>query len=74
MEYLPTKKAFNAKVKLLFMGIGAAERPERVKALADGLKAAGINNVVYYESPDTAHEWLTWRRCLNEFVPRLFKK
>jgi len=47
--------------------------PERTKSLADGLKAAGITNVVYYESPGTAHEWLTWRRCLHEFAPRLFK-
>ena len=31
---------------------------------------------VYFESPGTdvpAHEWLTWRRCLNDFAPRLFK-
>ncbi|MDR0694460.1 MAG: esterase, partial [Prevotellaceae bacterium] len=67
-------KQFNEKVQLVFMGIGSEERPERTKALADGLKAAGIKNVVYYESPGTAHEWLTWRRCLKEFVPRLFKK
>ena len=26
-----------------------------------------------YESPDTAHEFLTWRRCLRKFVPNLFK-
>lgn len=66
-------KAFNEKVPVFFMGIGSEERPERVKALCDGLKAAGINNV-YYESPGTAHEFLTWRRCLNEFVPLIFKK
>jgi enterochelin esterase family protein len=28
--------------------------------------------VVYYEPAGTAHEWLTWRRDLNEFAPRLF--
>ena len=67
-------QSFNEKVHLLFMGIGSEERPERTKSLADGLKAAGISNVVYYESPGTAHEWLTWRRCLNEFAPRLFKR
>jgi len=27
-----------------------------------------------YVSPGTAHEWLTWRRCLKEFVVKLFKK
>jgi len=67
-------QSFNQKVHLLFMGIGSAERPERTKALADALTKAGIKNVVYYESPGTAHEWLTWRRCLHEFAPRLFKK
>jgi hypothetical protein len=28
---------------------------------------------VYFESPGTAHEWLTWRRSLHDFAPRLFK-
>jgi enterochelin esterase-like enzyme len=27
---------------------------------------------VYYESPGTSHEWLTWRRSLHEFAPLLF--
>lgn len=67
-------KSFNERVNLLFMGIGSEERPERTKSLAEGLRAAGIKNVVYYESKGTAHEWLTWRRCLNEFVPLIFKK
>ena len=30
-------------------------------------------NTVYFESEGTAHEWLTWRRCLNEFISYLFK-
>jgi enterochelin esterase family protein len=68
------RAAFNKKVKVLFMGIGSKEHPERLKALTDGLTAAGIEDVIYYESPGTAHEWLTWRRCFNEFVPLLFKK
>jgi len=29
---------------------------------------------IYYESPGTAHEWLTWRRHLNDFAPRLFRR
>jgi hypothetical protein len=28
---------------------------------------------VFYESPNTAHEWLSWRRSLHEFAPLLFK-
>jgi hypothetical protein len=27
---------------------------------------------VFFSSPGTAHEWLTWRRDLNDFAPRLF--
>ncbi|MCD8165304.1 MAG: esterase [Bacteroides sp.] len=66
-------KAFNEKVHVFFLGIGSEERPERTRNLSEGLKAAGINTI-YYESPGTAHEFLTWRRCLHEFAPLLFKK
>lgn len=64
--------AFNKKVKVLFLGVGSEEDPARTKRLSDQLTAAGINNV-YFESPGTAHEWLTWRRCLYDFAPRLFR-
>ena len=63
--------AFNKKVKLLFLGIGGAEGPN-TKTFSDQLTKAGIVNV-FYESPGTAHEWLTWRRCFREFAPRLFQ-
>ena len=63
--------AFNMKVKVLFLGIGSVEGPGR-KTFSQELTKAGINNV-YFESPGTAHEWLTWRRCLNDFAPRLFR-
>ena len=66
------RKAFNDNIHVFFLGIGSEEHPERTKKLSDGLKAAGINNI-YYESPGTAHEFLTWRRCLKEFAPLLFK-
>ncbi len=63
--------AFNKKVKVLFLGIGSAEG-QGTRDFSDGLTKAGIHNV-YFESPGTAHEWLTWRRCLNDFAPRLFR-
>jgi enterochelin esterase-like enzyme len=63
--------AFNKKVKLLFLGIGSVEGPG-TKTFSDALTQAGIHNV-FFESPGTAHEWLTWRRCLNDFAPRLFR-
>lgn len=64
-------EAFNKKVKVLFLGIGSVEGPG-AKNFSEALTKAGINNV-FFESPGTAHEWLTWRRCLNDFAPRLFK-
>ena len=63
--------AFNSKIKVLFLGIGSVEGPG-TKAFSDALTQAGIHNV-YFESPGTAHEWLSWRRALNDFAPRLFK-
>ena len=65
--------AFNRKVHLLWLGAGTAEPDllSGVKLLHETLEKIGIKNV-YYESPGTAHEWLTWRRCLREFAPLLF--
>jgi enterochelin esterase-like enzyme len=63
--------AFNKKMKVLFLGIGSVEGPG-TKTFSDQLTQAGIKNV-YYESPGTAHEWLTWRRCFRDFAPRLFR-
>jgi enterochelin esterase family protein len=63
--------AFDKQMNLLFISTGTEERTP--KEAVDALKAHGIKNIVYHESPGTAHEWLTWRRALNEFAPRLFK-
>ena len=63
-------KAFNSKMHLLFISTGTAENSP--KEAVEALKAHGIK-VVFHESQGTAHEWLTWRRALNEFAPRLFK-
>jgi enterochelin esterase-like enzyme len=64
-------KAFNEKMHLLFISTGTEENSP--KASVEALKNHGIK-VVFHESQGTAHEWLTWRRALNEFAPRLFKK
>lgn len=64
-------KAFDSKIKLLFISTGTEENSP--KAAVDKLKAHGIKNIIFHESQGTAHEWLTWRRALNEFAPRLFK-
>jgi enterochelin esterase-like enzyme len=63
--------AFNKKVKVLFLSTGSVEGPG-VKSFSEALTKAGINNV-YFESPGTAHEWLSWRRALQDFAPRLFR-
>jgi len=71
--------AFKAKNKLVFVGFGSREveggktrRGGQPEADVAALKAAGIN-AHYYVSPNTAHEWLSWRRDLHEFAPLLFK-
>jgi enterochelin esterase family protein len=63
--------AFDKQFKLLFISTGTEENSP--KASVEALKAHGIKNIVFHESQGTAHEWLTWRRALNEFAPRLFK-
>jgi enterochelin esterase-like enzyme len=70
---------FKEKVKLVFVSYGSRElggdRPNRggdPKTNTEALKAAGIN-AHFYVSPDTAHEWQSWRRSLHEFAPLLFK-
>jgi para-nitrobenzyl esterase len=67
--------AFNEKVKLLWLGMGTKEPnpfPAAIGAFRAMLDQAGIK-YVYFSSPGTAHEWLTWRRDLNDFAPRLFR-
>ncbi len=77
---------FAKKVKLVFVSYGSRELGGGPggpgggrggfggdpKANAEALKQAGINSV-FYVSPDTAHEFLSWRRSLHELAPLLFK-
>ena len=63
--------AFNSKMNLLFISTGTEEQNPKDQVLE--LKKHGIDNIVFHESQGTAHEWLTWRRALNEFAPLLFK-
>ena len=65
---------FNKKVRLLFLGTGTVERDgnPNILNLHKELEKAGVKHV-YYESPGTAHEWLTWRRDLYQFAPLLFR-
>jgi enterochelin esterase-like enzyme len=63
---------FKKKVKLVFVGYGSRENGATGRTNVEDLKKAGVN-AVYYESPLTAHEWLSWRRDLHEFAPLLFQ-
>ncbi len=64
---------FREKVKVLFMSCGSRERPQAMIANQEALNGVGISSVAYV-SPDTAHEWQTWRRSLYQFAPLLFKE
>lgn len=67
--------AFAKRMHLLWLGVGTNEMaPIRRGLLAfqQDLVEAHIKHV-FCQSPGTAHEWLTWRRDLNHFAPRLFK-
>jgi enterochelin esterase family protein len=67
--------ALNKQIKLFWLGLGTTEPtpfPGSVKAFRNMLDKQGIK-YTYYESQGTAHEWHTWRRDLNQFLPLLFK-
>jgi enterochelin esterase-like enzyme len=74
---------YRERVKLTFVSFGSRELDggrtgppggPRVdpRANADALKKASINSV-FYVSPGTGHEFLSWRRSLRELAPLLFK-
>jgi enterochelin esterase-like enzyme len=80
MDDVNNTPGFKEKVKLAFVSFGSRElgNPRGgfgggdPKVNAEALKQAGINSV-FYVSPETAHEFLSWRRSLREFAPLLFK-
>jgi enterochelin esterase family protein len=68
---------FKKTNKVLFMSAGSretgmAEGENSVGKAAEDMKAIGINAHSYI-SPETAHEWQTWRRSLYQFAQLLFK-
>ena len=63
---------FNKQVKVFFISMGSKEGASSGRAIHEQLDQAGIKNV-YYESPGTAHEFLTWRRSLNRFAQLIFQ-
>ena len=65
---------FNKRVHLLWIGAGTAETRlmDSLKASDELLTKRGVKHVIF-TSPETAHEWHTWRRHLLDFAPRLFQ-
>jgi enterochelin esterase-like enzyme len=83
MDDVNNTPGFKEKVKLVFVSYGSRELGGNrfggrnpfggdPKVNSDALKKAGINSV-FYVSPNTAHEFLSWRRSLREFAPLLFR-
>ena len=63
---------FKEKVKVVFASCGSRENPANINSNHDALEQIGVKNTAYI-SPNTAHEFLTWRRSLHEFAPLLFR-
>jgi enterochelin esterase-like enzyme len=79
MEDIEKNPDFKKNVKLLFVSYGSREleNPRRgpwgdPKENTAAVKKAGMNTH-FYVSPETAHEFQSWRRSLRELAPLLFK-
>jgi enterochelin esterase-like enzyme len=64
--------SFKEKVKVVFCSCGSRENPGNINANHEALDKLGVKNTAYV-SPETAHEFQTWRRSLHEMVPLLFQ-
>lgn len=71
VDELKEANDFKKTNKVLFMSCGGKENMGVDKAAQD-LKGIGIN-AFSYVSPETAHEWQTWRRSLYQFAQLIFK-
>jgi enterochelin esterase-like enzyme len=79
MEDVNNSPDFKDKIKLVFVSYGSRELENGrtrfggdPKANTDALKEVGIDTH-FYISPNTAHEWQSWRRGMHEFAQLLFK-
>jgi len=65
--------SFKKEVKVVFMSFGGREKGSvNIGPAAEEWNKVGIKGVSYI-SPETAHEWQSWRRSLHEFAPLLFR-
>ena len=70
--YMPEDIKDPKAVKYIFEGCGSKENPAGINKSVESLKAAGFNAEGLI-SEGTAHEFLTWRRCLYQMAQSLFK-
>ena len=70
--YMPEDIKDPKAVKYIFEGCGDKENPDGINKSVEALKAAGFNAEGLI-SEGTAHEFLTWRRCLHKMAQSLFK-
>lgn len=65
----------NEKLSLFYWGRGTAEEGihKSINETLAKLDQASIN-YTHKEWPGLVHEWRLWRECLNDFVPRLFRR
>lgn len=63
---------FKEKIKGVFCSCGSRENPDHIMANHEALRKIGIKSTAFV-SPNTAHEFLTWRRSLYQFAPLLFQ-
>ena len=71
-QYAPDEIKDPKAVKYIFEGCGSKENPDGINKSVESLKAAGFNAEGLI-SEGTAHEFLTWRRCLYKMAQGLFK-
>ena len=83
-ENITDMGTFKKNVKLVYMSFGSRESsaprgggtapsgPEGIKLAADALTKAGVK-AVYYVSPDSAHDFTSWKRSLFFFSQMLFR-
>ncbi|MDR6145016.1 enterochelin esterase-like enzyme [Sphingomonas sp. SORGH_AS870] len=83
MEDVKAAPGYRDKVRLTFVSFGSRELEggrtgppggprSDPRANAEALKKAGFNSV-FFVSPDTGHEFQTWRRSLHAMAPLLFR-
>ena len=77
-EEVEKAEGFKKSNNLVFVSFGSREieNPrggQNPGEIAEQLKDYGMNSV-FYVSPETAHEWQTWRRSLYQFAQLVFKK